>query len=134
MTYSIFGPSPILATDALLVGFSVVVVVVLPPMTTAGGLWNTHDEQIEFLNLSILPGLHVFLKMSKRRMMLMRIKMVMRMMMRTMMVVVMVMMMKIVMVMTMMMMMMTTMMMMRQRPARAEQVLFCRSSSIIVGG
>ena len=51
MTYSIFGPSPILATDALLVGFAVVVVVVvLPPMTTAGGLGNTHAEQIEFLN------------------------------------------------------------------------------------
>ena len=37
MIYSIFGSSPILATEALLVDV-VVVDVVLPPMTTAGGL------------------------------------------------------------------------------------------------
>ena len=49
MTYSIFGPSPILATEALLLDLALVVLVVnWPPMTTAGGLGEKIDaEQVE---------------------------------------------------------------------------------------
>ena len=37
MTYSIFGPTPLFATEVLLE--SLVVVVVVPPTIMAGGLW-----------------------------------------------------------------------------------------------
>ena len=52
MTYSIFGPTPLFATEVLLESLVVVVVVVLvvPPTMIAGGLWAGYMREIEIFD------------------------------------------------------------------------------------
>ena len=52
MTYSIFGPTPLFATEVLLDSLVVVLVVVLvvPPTIIAGGLWAGYMKEIEIFD------------------------------------------------------------------------------------
>ena len=49
MTYSIFGPTPLFATDVLLESL-VVVVLVVPPTIIAGGLWAGYMKDIDIFD------------------------------------------------------------------------------------
>ena len=49
MTYSIFGPTPLFATEVLLESL-VVVVLVVPPTIIAGGLWAGYMKEIEIFD------------------------------------------------------------------------------------
>ena len=51
MTYSIFGPTPLFATEVLLESLVVVVVVlVVPPTIIAGGLWAGYMKEIDIFD------------------------------------------------------------------------------------